>query len=170
MLNTEGLIKEDILAAGVVVILAAGLFCAGQEGPATAPDFTLEDLSGKTLTLSQFKGKVLVLNFWATWCPPCRAEIPEFVAAYNKYRSEGLAIIGLCLDRLGADDVASFVEENGISYPIAFATEQVVDDYRPGRYIPVTIVIDKEGRVRNRTVGQMDGERLERLFLEYNGE
>lgn len=157
--------KRNVLAVVGFVILAAGLFCAGREGSETAPDFTLEDLSGKTLTLSQFKDKVLVLNFWATWCPPCQAEIPDFVATYNRYRSKGLVIIGVSLDRLSAEDLSSFVEENRISYPIAFATEQIMADYKPGRYIPATIVIDKKGRIRSRNVGLMDQEVLESLFL-----
>jgi peroxiredoxin len=156
--------KRIVLAALGLVILAAGFTCVGQESLGPAPAFSLEDLSGNTLELSQYSGKVLVLNFWATWCPPCQAEIPDFVSAYNRLRSKGLAVIGLSLDRLSADELKAFVAENHMSYPVAFATEKIMTDYKPGQYIPATIVIDKKGMIRERHVGLMQGKDLEKLF------
>jgi peroxiredoxin len=162
--------KRLIIGSVFLALVASCVAPAGQDESGPAPDFELNDLSGNTLTLSQFKDKVLVLNFWATWCPPCQAEIPGLIATYNKYKGEGLAIIGISLDRLSPEDLTSFVEENRISYPVAFATEQVLDDYKPGRYIPATIVIDKKGRIRSRNTGLMDQETLENLFLRFNAE
>ena len=158
--------KRIVLAVIGLAVLAAGFYCAGQDSLGPAPAFSLEDLSGETLELSQFSGKVLVLNFWATWCPPCRAEIPDFVSSYNRLRSKGLAIIGVSLDRLGADELKAFVAENKISYPVAFATEKIMADYQPGQYIPATIVIDKKGVIRDRHVGQMKGRDLEKLYFQ----
>ncbi len=158
--------KRIVLAAIGLAVLAAGLFCAGQDAQGPAPAFSLEDLSGNTLELSQFSGKVLVLNFWATWCPPCQAEIPDFVSAYNRLRGKGLAIIGVSLDRLGADELKAFVTENKMSYPVAFATEKIMADYQPGQYIPATIVIDKKGAIRKRHVGLMQGKDLEKLYFQ----
>ena len=158
--------KRIVLAAIGFAVLAAGFFCIGQENLGPAPDFKVEDLQGDTLELSQFADKVLVLNFWATWCPPCQAEIPDFVSSFNRLRSKGLAIIGLSLDRLGADELKAFVAENKMSYPVAFATEKIMTDYQPGQYIPATIVIDKKGVIRHRHTGLMQGKDLEKLYFQ----
>ncbi len=158
--------KRIVLAAVGLAVLAAGFFCAGQDALGPAPAFSLEDLTGNTLELSQFSGKVLVLNFWATWCPPCQTEIPDFVSAYNRLRSKGLALIGVSLDRLSPDELKTFVAENKMSYPVAFATEKIMTDYQPGQYIPATIVIDKKGAIRKRHVGLMQGKDLEKLFFQ----
>ncbi len=166
----EYLMKRTVLAALALVVLAAGFFCTGQDASGPAPDFKLVDLAGNDLNLSQFSGKVLVLNFWATWCPPCQAEIPDFVTAYNRYRSKGLAVIGVSLDRLSPAELSEFVENNHMSYPVAFATEQIMSDYQPGQYIPATIVIDKKGQIRNRHVGVMDGNTLEKLYFQLMNE
>jgi len=156
---------------GALVALAVmSLFCSGQESAPQAPDFDLSDINGQTLNLSQFEGQVLVLNFWATWCPPCRAEIPDFIDVYNEYKDKGLAMIGVSLDNMSEEELAPFVSDYGMTYPVALGTGQMVDDYKPGRYIPATIIVDKKGRIRTRHVGVMDRETLESLFLEYNKE
>jgi len=118
-----------------------------------APDFTLTDLEGNSLTLSQFKGKVIILNFWATWCPPCRREIPDFVELYEKYKDEGLLIIGVSLDRDGKRLVRQFSQEYKIDYPIVFADSKVTRDYGGIRAIPASFIIDKEGSIKEKYVG-----------------
>jgi len=159
--------KTVLMAALGAVLLAAGCTpTRSQEEAAPAPEFTLKDLQGRTVSLSDYRGKVLVLNFWATWCPPCRAEIPEFIAAYKDMKSRGLEILGLSLDNAPPAKLREWTEAVGINYPVALATPQIVEAYQPGDYVPTTIIIDAKGRIRFRNVGAMDREALTRLFKE----
>ena len=162
--------KRVLISVVSLVLLAACLAPATQDESGPAPAFELKDLNGQVLTLSQFRNKVLVLNFWATWCPPCRAEIPDFVATYNAYKDKGLAIIGISVDRIAPAALAEFVKANNMAYPVAFSTQKIADDYQPGNYIPVTIVIDKKGNIRSKHVGAIDQEVLESLFLKLKAE
>lgn len=156
--------------AAAVWLAAAAVSCGGgsRTDPSPAPEFSVTDLSGETRTLASYKGKVLVLNFWATWCPPCRAEIPDFIEAYGELKGQGLEILGLSVDDLAADALRAWVRDQKMNYPVALATPQVVRDYEPGDFIPATIVIDPEGRVRYRHTGLMNKTTLVRLFREYS--
>lgn len=131
-----------------------------------APEFTLTDLSGNEIVLSNYKGKVVFLNFWATWCPPCRAEIPGFVEAYAEYKDKGMEIIGISVDRVGSDKVLDFAKAFKINYPVVMYTTEIIRDYEPGRAIPTTIVIDKNGKIRHKHIGYMDKGTMERYFLD----
>jgi peroxiredoxin len=139
-----------------------------------APDFTITDLNGKSISLSDYKGKVLFLNFWATWCPPCRAEIPDFVEAYGQQKAKGLEILGISLDSKGKEAIVAFVDKYKINYPVVLetrnTTDKLLDDYQPGQFIPTTIIIDKQGRIRNKQVGQMSKEMLLKYFQQLAGE
>lgn len=122
-------------------------------------DFTLSDItgspgSGQIYTLSEQKGKVVFLNFWATWCPPCRAEIPELIALYNKYKSEGLLILGIGLDK--ESSLKKFAEEKGMNYPAFVGNEKIAKDYKV-QGIPATYIIDKEGKIAFHHVGFSPG-------------
>jgi len=118
-----------------------------------APDFTLSDLEGKSLTLSEFRGKVIILNFWATWCPPCRREIPDFIDLYRNYKDKGLIILGINLDAGDIRSVKRFSEEYGINYPVVIGNDSVTQDYGGIRAIPTTFIIDKKGDIREKYVG-----------------
>jgi cytochrome c biogenesis protein CcmG/thiol:disulfide interchange protein DsbE len=119
-----------------------------------APDFALSASgTGKKLHLSDFKGKVRIVNFWATWCPPCRAEIPEFVKFYNEMKGRGVEIIGISLDRDGDQVVAPFVKEHHITYPVVLGDESTADAYGGIRGIPTTFIIDRKGRIVKKYVG-----------------
>lgn len=135
-----------------------------------APEFSLTDLRGNEISLSDYEGKVVFLNFWATWCPPCRAEIPGFVEVYEKYKNKGMQIIGISLDIAGVDKVLNFVKEYKINYPVAMETRELIRDYEPGRAIPVTIIIDQNGKIRHKHIGYMDKGTLERYFLKLEEE
>ena len=127
-----------------------------------APDFELKDANGKTVRLSDFKNKIIILDFWATWCPPCRAEIPGFVELYNKYKDKGVEIIGVSLDQGGWDDVIPFMKEFGVNYTIVLGNMDVAQKYGGIRGIPTTFVIDRQGRIRAKYVGYRPKEVFER--------
>ena len=161
--------RISLLVLAVVLFLAvvpAKPVMSRDNGFPDAPDFFLKDLNGNEVTLDDFKGKVLFVNFWATWCPPCREEIPGFVEAYAVYHEKGMEILGISLDRQGVYVVKKFAEKYEVNYPIALGTQQLVQDYQPGQYIPTTIIIDREGKIRHRHVGYMDKTVLEKYFLE----
>ena len=121
-----------------------------------APDFTLTTLEGETVTLSDFKGQPVLINFWATWCPPCRAEMPAIQAAYERYAAQGLVVLGVDMAE-SPDVVAAFVQRFGIRFPIPLdRDEQVATQYRV-RAIPTSFFVDREGVVRSTFTGPMNG-------------
>ena len=160
-----------IAAIAMIALAAAGAAACAQpraEAEAVpAPDFSLKDLQGNNLSLSSYKGKVLVINFWATWCPPCRREIPDFIEVYREYRDKGMEILGVSVDETTAEALLEWTKRTGINYPIALATPEIVRDYEPGDYIPATIIVDGNGQIRYRQSSLMDKETLIRLFRQY---
>jgi len=161
--------KKQVVVGIAWLVLTSVVF-ASRAGYPPAPEFSVKDLDGKTVSLSDMKGKVVFLNFWATWCPPCREEIPDFVEFYDQNRSRGIEIVGLSVDRLSSDDLQSFVRKNKMSYPVAFATKRILEAYEPGPYIPTTIVIDKQGRIRDKQVGGLNKETLTDWFQKLSSE
>jgi len=151
-----------VLAAFVTVCSAR----SSAQNP-VAPDFTLKDLNGAEVSLSDFEGKVLFINFWATWCPPCRAEIPDFIEAYDEYKNSGLAILGISVDRDKEEIVSEFAKRLQMNYPVAMATPELFRDYTPPQAIPTTLVVDGSGKIRYRKVGMMTKRELVDLFLEF---
>jgi len=119
--------------------------------PDPAPDFKLTALDGKPLTLTALQGKVVLLNFWATWCGPCRAEIPDLVALQERYKGR-LQIIGLNVDDEEAD-IKQYVEETGINYPVAMTSNDVRIQFGGIPALPTSFVLDTEGRVVQKHVG-----------------
>jgi peroxiredoxin len=143
--------------SGLLFVLGVGtVFAAPLDPGATAPDWKLQDLNGKTVQLSDFKGKVVVLDFWATWCPPCRAEIPDFIALQNQYKDKGLVVIGVSLDQGGTGVVSTFAKAQGMNYPIVLGTDDVAAQYGDIQAIPTTFVIDRSGKVVAKHEGQTD--------------
>jgi len=166
-----------VAAAAVFLLLFAAVLIQqahSQGNYGQAPDFKVTDLTGKSISLSDYKGKVLFLNFWATWCPPCRAEIPDFIEVYGEHKSKGLEILGISLDSKGKETIVAFVDKYKINYPVVLetknTTEKLIDDYQPGQFIPTTIIIDKQGRIRNKQVGQMSKEMLLKHFQQLAAE
>lgn len=150
----------------VAALFAAALLtfgCTKQERSAhsAAPDFTLQDIDGKAVSLAQHKGKVVLLDFWATWCPPCRASIPAIERLHKLYGAEGLVVLGISLDDGGWDSVKSFVAEYGISYPVLKGTEDVASHYMI-RSIPTLILVNRDGVMAKQYMGFGNDEALER--------
>jgi len=118
-----------------------------------APDFKLRNLKGNYESLSSYRGEVVVLNFWATWCVPCRVEMPSFEKLYRRYRSEGVTVLAITLDKNSEERIKSFVDEYGLSFPVLLDDKSEVERLYPSMTIPFTYVIDREGRV----VARVDG-------------
>jgi thiol-disulfide isomerase/thioredoxin len=123
--------------------------------PDPAPEFKLTGLDGKPVTLADSKGKVILLNFWATWCGPCRAEIPDLVELQDKY-NDRLQILGLVVDDDDQDAIKDFVEKFGINYPVALATSDIRMQYGGIAVLPTSFVLDAEGRVVQKHEGLRD--------------
>lgn len=121
-----------------------------------APPWELKDLEGKAVKLSDFKGKVVLLNFWATWCPPCRKEIPALIALQNQYRDQGLVVVGISLDQGGASTVKPFATRMKINYPLVIGDEKTAAAYGGIQAIPTTFYIDREGNVASQHQGDAD--------------
>lgn len=142
----------------VILIIALFLFgvnCEKKKGESqkievNPIDFTLKDLQGNEWTLRKQKGKVIILDFWATWCKPCVATIPIFNELYEKYNDKGLLILGIGLDEEQA--LRRFMESHNISYPVLIGNREIAQKYRIYA-IPSTFVIDKEGKITSRHVG-----------------
>jgi thiol-disulfide isomerase/thioredoxin len=123
--------------------------------PDAAPDFKLSTIDGKPISIAAAKGKVVLLNFWATWCGPCRAETPDLVELQTKYKDQ-LQIIGLAVDVENTEEVKQFVESFGINYPIAVSTDETRIQYGGVAALPTSFVIDTEGRIVQKHEGLRD--------------
>jgi thiol-disulfide isomerase/thioredoxin len=117
------------------------------QGKAPAPQVVLKDIAGRTLRLSNYKGKVVLLNFWATWCSPCRAEMPDLVKWQREYRKRGLQVIGITYPPEELAEVRKFVRSIKVNYPIALGGKQTKALFDKGENLPITVVIDKKGMI-----------------------
>jgi cytochrome c biogenesis protein CcmG/thiol:disulfide interchange protein DsbE len=164
-------ICRTLCASTLLVLLVWG--CTSQadnnELPGRAPQFALKDLKGQTLRLEDLRGKVVLLNFFATWCAPCRQEIPDLQRLYRRFNDQGLEIVGISLDMEGARLLNPFVQYYGITYPIVLGTREVVVDYGGIRGIPTSFLIDRTGRVAKHFVGFRPVQVFEQSVLELLG-
>ena len=128
--------------------------------PATVPGFTVRDLDGRELSSASWRGKVVILNFWATWCPPCRAEIPDLVALQDKYRDR-LVVIGISEDEAPTEVVKQFAARHNVNYPIVMMTPQLEKMFPGVSALPTSFILDRESRIVQKHVGMLTAKTTE---------
>ncbi len=164
--NSTHLKKHGLLYLLFVIVLAVIAYriqlspnqktALNQERPEVghqAPDFTLRNLQGNLEGLGDYRNKVIVLNFWATWCVPCLEEMPAFEKLYRRYRSEGVTVLAVSLDKGDISKVKNFIDTHNLTFPVLIDSDGIAEKLYPSFTIPFTYVIDKEGRV----VARVDG-------------
>ncbi|MCZ6632269.1 MAG: TlpA disulfide reductase family protein [bacterium] len=130
-----------------------------------APEFALQDLEGNTVRLSDFDGQIRIVDFWATWCPPCIVEIPHFKALAEKYGKKGVTIIGVSIDQIDSSALQAFSKDHKINYQIVRGTSQTMKNYGNIQSIPTTFVIDQQGQIYSRHEGYRPQEVFEKDIL-----
>lgn len=159
--------KRSPVALVVVALVAAGMLYfgfhtarrTGTDHPLgvgygmPAPDFTLETLDGKSVTLSSLRGKAVVVNFWATWCGPCKIETPWLVELQNQYGAQGLQIVGVAMDDSGKDEIARFAKDMGMNYPVVLGKEAVGQAYGGVDALPESFFVGRDGKIVDKIMG-----------------
>jgi peroxiredoxin len=171
------------LILALVVVLAGALLLyrnwqawkeEGKAGPGTAggpsgfrtvPPFSLKDTNGNIYSSAQFAGKPAVINFFATWCPPCREEIPGFVEVYNKHKEKGFELIGISLDTDTRENLPGFLMNNKIGYRILFGDLETARTYGGVSALPTTFFVGKDGEIKNVHVGYMDKDAFDKEVM-----
>lgn len=169
--------RSAFIACVAVIAFVGGLSVRGllsspqeqvkQDNPQKLPEFSLPDLSGKQRNIKEWQGKVLVINFWATWCPPCLKEMPEFEAMQQKYSSKGLQFLGIALD--DPEPVKEFITQKKINYPILIGQDQGTKlAYSFGNVVntvPFTVIVDNKGMIVKRQMGALTKEELLKIVM-----
>ncbi len=127
----------------------------------TAPNFDLATLDGQRVKLSDYRGKAVLLNFWATWCSPCKVEMPWFVDLQKKYGSDGLVILGVAMDDSDAPKIAQFASEMGVNYPVLLGTDKVSEEYGNVEFLPTSFYIDRGGKIVGKGTGLLGRSEIE---------
>jgi len=148
---------KTIVALAAALCLAAPLSAQKNATKALKPaklNFSFKDVNGRKVSLSAFKGKVIILDFWATWCVPCKAEIPGFIDLQKKYGEQGLQIIGLSVDD-SMSTAKTYADQMKMNYPVLLAEgkDDILKAYDPIPSIPVSVIIDRQGRIVTRHLG-----------------
>ena len=160
--NITRLIIFLLLLGSAILATSSSQNVRGQDISTLAPDFSLPDLEGNTVKLSDFEGKVIIIDFWATWCPPCVQEIPHFVELYEKYQDNGFQMIGIAISSGSVENVKKFATEHGINYLILMGNREVARKYGRVNAIPTTFLIDRQGRIVNKYIGYRPKEVFEK--------
>ncbi|MSR89124.1 MAG: TlpA family protein disulfide reductase [Candidatus Margulisbacteria bacterium] len=153
--------KLVLVACAVSVMLGSQSF---SETLKTGPKFVLKDVSGKTISSKSFKGKIVVLNFWATWCPPCVGEIPYLVALQKKYEKQGVQVVGVSMDE-DQSGVPAFVKAHSMGFPVLYATPKLQKDLGGIRSIPTTYILDRNFKIVEKLMGYHDLEGFEKVIV-----
>ena len=142
------MVRAIVFSVALIALQGSGL---GQSNK--APALALKDLRGRTVRISDYKGKVVLLNFWATWCPPCRAEMPDLIKLQRDYQSRGLQVIGITYPPEKIREVRQFIRKLGVNYPVALGSKETKTLFDETETLPLTVVIDRQGNIRDRIEG-----------------
>ena len=168
-MNRKVLWIVAVFLAGAVVYMGSrppkSTAPATSARPQPAPDFTLTSFDGKPVRLSDYRGKLVLLDFWATWCAGCKAEIPRFMEWQQKYGAQGLVVLGVSMDD-SSTDAADYARKMKISYPVVMGTPQLADAYGGVLGLPVNLLIARDGRILSKYVGVTDLAAMERQITE----
>jgi cytochrome c biogenesis protein CcmG, thiol:disulfide interchange protein DsbE len=145
----------------IAVLLAACTCVAQSKIGDAAPAFTIKTINGKNVSLSDFKGKVVLVNFWATWCGPCQTEMPRFMCFQREYGAERFQVIGISMDDSDAP-VRTFVAKLKVNYPVAMGTAKLAGSYGGILGMPITLLIDRSGNIAKRYEGAVDLNAMQR--------
>lgn len=172
--STRQLLLGSALVIGAAVLYEAGTPVRPLQKPAAAPDaiedgwagkpapdFALRTLDGKLIRLSQFRGETVLVNFWATWCTPCRVEMPWLAAFYDRYRGRGFEIVGVAMDDGDRDKVAEFARDSHVGYTILLKDDAVAASYGGARFLPQSFFVGPDGRVLAHTIGMRSQQNIE---------
>ena len=160
--------RKGIIVPFIIVLVMAG-GCTDKSAQSELPtvtDFTLHDMGGKAVSLSGHKGKVVLLEFWATWCPPCRPAVPVLERLHKAYKDKGLVVLAVSLDFGGWDELSSYINQHGITYKVLKGTEAVAIQYQV-RTIPMFLILNKEGKIVKRYFGMGSDQELEKDIKTY---
>jgi len=164
-LPTAGSSSAPVTTTASAASSAAGKSAMALPTLGAAPAWQLKDVNGAVVSSEQFKGKIVVVDFWATWCGPCVMEIPGYVELVKKYGADGLAIVGISLDQAGPPVVKAFASKYGVNYPLVMADEKVIAAFGGVEAIPTTFLIDRAGQIRDRKVGAEETADYEKKIL-----
>lgn len=163
--------RKWAIVAAVGVVIIAGLTVGrhnhgssagtGSAKETLAPDFTLSQLDGQPLRLSSYRGKIVLLDFWATWCEPCREEIPHFIELQNKYGQRGFQIIGVSMDDT-PDPVRTFYQQYHMNYPVVMGNSGIGEQYGGVLGLPIAFLLDRDGRITAKHIGAAKPEAIEK--------
>lgn len=134
---------------------------AAEDELVTLPALELSDLDGHPVSLAALKGKVVIIDFWATWCPPCREAIPDLIDLKRQYGGQGLEVVGISLDDNAERILPRFVHDFGINYPVVIGNEEIAAAFGHILGLPTTFIVDREGKVRSHFMGYIDRQRME---------
>ncbi len=150
-----------VVAAALLVVAAPAM-----AGDTTAPAFSVKALDGHPVRLADLRNHPAVIDFWATWCAPCRASMPHLNAVQARYGAKGLIVLGMSVDESGPAPVRRFATQLGVKFTIAMANDEILDAYGPIRSIPTTFFISRKGEIVRRVVGYIDNETMEAYVKE----
>ena len=155
------IIVAALLYAGPTLLPHLGVLIGVRSGPGTAPTYAYPSLTGELLNSDSLRGRVVLVNFWATWCAPCRAEMPVLEAMYQRHKDKGFVIVGLAVDQAPTASVEAFVRERGVTYPIAHVGREAELLFGGVRGYPTSFLIGRDGTVQYRVLGPIGAVSLE---------